>query len=271
MVETMKPYTTYSELDTFGQCALKHFLSYQGGWRKPQPAGSSLSRGSAWHRVMEQHYLHIRDGVGDAQAVIDEIEDEADRELISWMRDGYVELYGEDEADWEILEVEKEYVMPLSDDLDLLGRIDLLVRDKRNKKIYICDHKSRRNFSSRADIELDDQFALYTWLLRQAGVPVFGFIRSDARTQRNKGPMKLDQRFQRESVYYTDKYLESVAAEKLQVVKAMQSGIVYASVSPDLCSWRCDFKEAHMTARAIGKPVDLVVQGFGFTQREGVQ
>lgn len=283
---------TYSELDTFRQCPLKHRWAYDLLMSKPQPVGSPLSKGTLWHSVMETLYYERALG-----KTLEAAKDLAwtrhlmatdggflnsDAELIKWMLDGYVENYGSDD-DWEILAVElsgmhplgplyREGVPPSGPKIWLQYKIDMLVREKSTGRIWIVDHKTAKDFTSSTEIDLDDQFGLYTWALRCAGIKVFGFIRSDARTQRNKGPMKLETRFQRVPTHRTEIELENVRIDALATAQLMrqQPPGTRSSPNPKQCVWKCDFLQAHLmfrkTSRAKRTEVDIL-EGFGFEPR----
>lgn len=247
---------TYSELDTYRQCPLKWSWAYRDRWGKEAKPGSPLLRGSLWHLVMEEWYQHrLPENQSDLdpkeiirRIVEDHLHDEAggftpDQELIGWMFEGHIAMWGMDEG-WDILAVEVAGQVKLADATPdhpaiwLQFKIDMVIRDRATGRIWIVDHKSASNFSRPAEIDLDDQFGLYTWALRKCGIPVFGFIRSDARTQRNKGPMELDQRFRRVQTYRSDVELESVADEAIEVAKVAYSthgAPTYSATAPDRC------------------------------------
>lgn len=52
---------SFSELDAYRQCRLKHQLAWIERWRQPEQEGSALSRGSAFHRILELHYAGVSD------------------------------------------------------------------------------------------------------------------------------------------------------------------------------------------------------------------
>lgn len=270
---------TYSELDTFRQCPLKHHWAYRERWSKTPKVGSALSRGTLWHNVLETHYEQIRRGQTDLDALqefalreylIDPEngQQDEDQALVEWMYDGYVDYYGLD-PDWEILVTEAAGQVALAEGYHLRFKIDMLVRDRASGKIWLVDHKSARDFTRQAEIDIDDQFGLYTWALRRLGIPVFGFIRSDTRTQRNKGPMTAEQRFRRVLTYRTDTELNNIAADAADTARHAWGGapVLHSSPAPDRCSWRCDFLEAHLMVRK-GADEERVLPDFGFHRGE---
>lgn len=271
---------TYSEMDTFRQCPLKHHWSYRERWAKTPKVGSALSRGTLWHNVLETHYEMIRRGETDPQVLRDfalreYLVDPAngsqddDQVLVEWMYDGYVDHYGVD-PEWEILATEVAGQVPLPlPKYHLRFKIDMLVRQRSTGKVWLVDHKSARDFTRQAEIDIDDQFGLYTWALRKLGIPVFGFIRSDTRTQRNKGPMTAEQRFRRVLTYRTDTELHNIAVDAADTAHRAWGGepVRHSSPAPDRCTWRCDFLEVHLMTRK-GTDEKHALPDFGFHQTE---
>ena len=127
---------SYSELDTYRQCPLKHQLAYVQRWTKEAPEGKALARGTLWHQVMDAHYSTIKAAQqrlpgfsvpkSDEAEVLAECwvavqpllfdpisgQQTEDQKLIEWMYRGYVEVYGAD-RDWQVLEVERSTQIPL--------------------------------------------------------------------------------------------------------------------------------------------------------------
>lgn len=209
---------SFSELDTYRQCPLKHKLAYEDRWVSATPDNSALGKGSMWHEVMEVHYNTVRDHqtkarVGNA-VVWDCTKNElrqhcvnvvgmyiakleaAERDpeivdLIKWMYVGYIEMWDVDEQ-WDIVSVENTVLAPLMEDdgtpspFQLKVKLDLLVRDERGRH-WLIDHKSCGNLPSNVDLDWSEQFKLYVWALRNVGIRVTGAIHNAARTTRNKG------------------------------------------------------------------------------------
>ena len=235
---------SYSEMDTFRQCPLKHQLSYKERWKKPWKIGTPLSRGSLWHHLMEAHYTvimkHYPNGKNripknQIQAVLDEAweavreylydsktgaQDE-DQVIATWMYHGYVEMYGVDN-DWQIIAIEYPFEVQL-DDLDgnpapfaLKGKIDILAMDRKLGGFWIWDHKSGADLPTQMSLEIDDQFGGYTWAMHKLGYKMRGSMHSAARTKMNKGDQPgailngnvkkqtLDQRFSRTPLNRTE-------------------------------------------------------------------
>lgn len=273
---------SYSELDTAKQCSLKHQLAYVERWTKPQDPMSALGKGTAWHKVMESHYNVLRtwdrrnDHESDiltacrmaAEADMRQMPDDL-ADLIEWMYKGYVGHWGVD-PDWDILAVEHNAVCRLPtvrgtpSSFWLKVKIDLVIRERRTKNVKVVDHKSGRDLPGEKTLELDDQFGLYTWAMRQLGKKVFGQVYNAARTMRLQADVKdpgttpLDERFRRVPLYRTDKELDATAQDAYLLALARyaeQSRVDRAGVmsprstNPETCQWRCDYKEACLAGR----------------------
>lgn len=293
-----KRVVSFSEIDTAKQCALKHQLAYVDRFSKPQPVMSALGKGTAWHAVLENHYGVLKEHGGKERPDVtlsrcrDAVEsflaglDQDLAELIWWMYKGYVDLYGADD-EWQVLAVEHaaECRLPTlrgtPSGFWLKVKIDLVIRNRRTRNIYVVDHKSGKDLPGAKVLELDDQFGLYTWAMRQLGKKVFGQVYNAARTLRLKEDVKdpgatpLDERFRRVPMFRTDRELDIVARETYQLAAAryrQQSEVTRAgamsprSTNPETCAWRCDFKDACMAGRK-GLSVRQFLRDQGFEQQ----
>lgn len=259
---------SFSEIDTYRQCGLKHDLAYKQRFSKPADEGSALSRGTLFHAVLEQHYLALRatqrgetfESNIDALLSLDDVENQSEQQsLVAWIYDGYVRHYGNDD-DWEILEVEGSHTMWLPTErgtrssFKLKAKIDLIVRSRRTGKIHVVDHKSAKDLTNERAYELDDQFGLYGLILRQEGIDVTTSIHNACRTFKLKDQSKqpLDERFKRTSLYRTDDELNTIAVEAYRSVKQAYSipvGEAPRSPNSDSCRWKCQYLEDCLGAR----------------------
>jgi len=290
---------SYSELDTYRQCPLKHALAYKQRWTKPPEDDSPLSKGTLWHAVMEAHYRELAlrtDGLTHKQVnseeVAQRVQDQCYRavapilydprsgaqtplqELIEWMYQGYVQQWGID-PDWRIIATEHAAQIPLYNDQGrptryrLKMKIDLVVRSRSTGLTWIVDHKSGAQLPSQQDLDLDDQFGLYTWALNQlrgTNPRITGSLHNAARTQRNKGPMALTDRFSRTLMNRTPVELNNIALDAWRTARAAYSAlnaVPYSSPDPRQCAWKCSFRDPHLIARK-GQLLDQALYDFGF-------
>jgi len=298
----MKHVVSYSELSTYRQCPLKHQWAYVERWRKPVSPDGALAKGSLWHLVLEKHYEilkghkrdsdeSIRRSLIEAETAVqlflfDKSGNQSDvQALITWMYAGYVETHRADE-EWDIIGIERPFQVPLLDhegnesNYDLKGKIDLVAKDRNTGHLWIWDHKSGANLPSDMDLDLDDQFGLYSWALKQEGSPVLGAIHNAARTTRNMAdfpdyagkaaPQTLSQRYSRTYLNRTDTELASVALDAWAVASNAYPAPgtelpLYSAPDPRQCSWKCDFKEVHLTVRK-GRDSLETMENFGFNQ-----
>jgi hypothetical protein len=244
---------SFSELDAFRQCPFKHKLLYVERWSAPvDPADTgALSKGTAWHHVLEEHYRTIKNDQAitaegkrvrlsstedllevcaeAVRAKLNEMQDEgADPDMLSllwWMYEGYVQVHGTDE-DWWIVSIEHTAIVPLFEEdgteswVRMKVKLDLLVEDKRGRT-WIIDHKSCGNLPGDKDLDFDDQFGLYTYAMRKLGRKVMGSIHNAARTTRNKGDIfkpgdegyKTTMKPQRLEERFSRTYMNRTAAE----------------------------------------------------------
>lgn len=287
---------SYSELDTFRQCPLKHALAYGQRWTRPVKDDSALSKGTLYHKVMETHYRELKKYQDAAKTTRFTGQDERNilaalraqvmqhlvepgtgaqtdvQALIEWMYDGYIEQYRLT-PEWRVIAVEHNIVTPLRDErgrrsrYHLKAKIDLLVRDN-NGGLWVVDHKSGGNLPSQLDLEIDDQFGLYTWALKEMGHPVLGAIHLANRTQRNKSFMPLDTRLSRTYLNRTDAEIRNLALDAYRAARAAhppksEQRPPYSAPDPRQCGWKCDFKEPHLLMRQGRKPSEVLTE-YGF-------
>lgn len=283
---------SYSELDTYRQCPLKHHWAYKERWRRPVDPGGALAKGTLWHQVLETHYLALQQGADNPEVwkiIQPYLYDEQSghqsevQALVEWMYEGYVENYVEDPF-WEILGVEHPFQIPLLDPdgnespYQLKGKIDLVVRNIPNDTYWVVDHKSGANLPDQMDLEIDDQFGLYVWAMGQTGEwPITGAIHNAARTKMNLADQPgytgkstrqtMDQRFRRTYLTRSEPELKSIALDAWAVAENAY-GVerpLYSAPDPRQCGWKCDFKEVHLLSRK-GKDPHRALTEFGFEQ-----
>lgn len=191
--------------------------------------------------------------------------------------------YGLDE-EWRVVAVEHQAVCRLPtptgrpSGFKLKMKIDLIVgklTQSGAKQLWVVDHKFVSNLPKGKELDLDDQFGLYTWGLRKMGKTVFGQIYDAARSQRLVGEAKvwdgntdqdyypgivqpLKERFQRTPMYRTDIELDTIAVEAYLTAKAryqQQRELSRAGVDsprhtdPQTCRYLCDYTEPCLAGR----------------------
>lgn len=277
---------SWSELDNYRHCPHQHQLAYKERWVPPTTA-PALSKGIAFHTLMEYHYRALQECPGDlARARLIAwnglnqdprgVLSEETRDLMHWMYDGYVEMWGAD-PDWEILAVEERFNVPIPtaggypSRFTLKMGVDLVIKDRSARnKIFLVDHKSGANLPQRKTLDLSDQFTLYIWGLIQSGYPVFGALWNGARTQRNKTKVQpLPERFARPLLARTPFEIETVVREAYATARTAYSArnLHERHPDPDSCGWRCSYVEACLMGRKTGPVKEReYLQDAGFRQ-----
>jgi len=264
---TSKITISWSEIDTYRQCPHKHDLTYKERWVGPTTS-PTLQKGTLWHKVLEGHYRSLMEQPGNLIAAQNAARawwlewargiDEELAELVWWMYEGYVDMWGADD-DWDIRGVEQKLEVPLltahgqRSRFNLKMQVDLVVRVRSmGNKLFIVDHKSGAELPKRKNLDMADQFSFYLWGMRQLGYPVFGAMWNAARAKRLKTVVTpLPDRFARPMLSRTDHELTTVATEAYATARKAYAAGAIAERHPDAdtCSWKCGFLEACLLGR----------------------
>jgi hypothetical protein len=172
--------TTNSMLKSMGQCPRATLYKYHDRL-KPRVQPNPLKRGIWIHELLEAFYkgedwkeVHKRNSLA-----FDELFDEEKEKLdnlpviLKRLMQSYLWHY-ENDADWDVLEVEHSLDVELPGGGIYRCRVDMLVETPFG--IFIVDHKSHRVLPEFGDRLRDSQSALYIWAYREAGIKVQGFI-----------------------------------------------------------------------------------------------
>lgn len=288
---------SYSELDTYRQCPLKHAITYGQRWTKPVKEGSALQKGSLYHLCQEELFRLIKEFQDENNGknpkgeevgmLVDRFwsavapllydtrtgEQSEVQGLIEWMMKGWLDHFGLMDA-WRVVGVEHQIITPLRDErgrrsrYHLKAKIDLVVRMRSTGGLWVVDHKSGANLPSDMDLEIDDQFGLYTWAMREVGRRITGTIHAANRTQRNKSFMPLDTRMKLTYLNRDEQELTNLALDAYRVARAAhppkgQQVAPYSSPDPRQCGWKCDLKEPHLLMRR-GRKMSEVLREYGY-------
>jgi len=213
------------------------------------------------------------DAVGEHTGTPEEIV-----ELIRWMYTGYVQMWQADQ-EWRVVDVELKMEVPLIEGLiNIKCRIDLSVED-RHGQYWLWDHKSGQNLPKEKETDLDDQFALYQWIINEYNpdMRVFGIVHNAARTQRNKGHMPLEERFCRIKMVRTDQELATMAEEVRSTALDIHAAYLNLDLAetqvtprhpnPDTCKWKCGFTSPCLLGRGTEpERVRVMLKDLDFRQ-----
>ena len=259
----MSRHISYSELASFRHCPHKHTLEYRERWT-PAEVAPALNKGRLWHEVMEAHYRIEPPNAGVDSLRINELlyapdgtQDEV-QELVTWMYERFCEKYGQDE-DWDVLEIEKkdEINLPIPgktrrSPIKLKIKIDQLRRQRSTGLLWLWDFKTGARMPNELGLALSDQFVLYQWGYEQMGYTIEGVVFDFARTQKNKGPMALDDSFLRIPIFSTDQQLLNTAEDAWRTAKriaALNTTYPERCTDSEMCIRKCSFTESCLAGR----------------------
>lgn len=266
---------SWSEIDSWRQCPFKWRLEYAERW-VPAETSPALSKGTLWHTVLEKHYRILQssrslatamdavDAFLDAMTTDTSVYGSATPEyvdLIRWMYSGYVQMWQHDDAEHQIIEIELRRELPLIEGIvNIKCKIDYLMKDLFGF-YWLYDHKSGQNLPSKRETDLDDQFALYQWILNQTlDANIFGIVHNAARTTRLKTrEAPLVERFARIKMVRTEvemqTMIEEIQSTALDIVAAYdnldspETLVTPRHPDPDRCKWRCSFTNPCLLGR----------------------
>jgi hypothetical protein len=280
------PYTfSYSELSDLRQCPHKWQMGWQERWSSPN-LGSARQQGLAWHGLVERYWGLRVSGTGPRKAarlVREELLADPplspEQELLLWMFEGYVDHWGND-REWIVVEVEQRREVPIAANLILKTRCDLVVKMRSTGRLWLLDSKTGKNIATEDELQFHLEMALYTWGLREAGLPIWGTIYDQVRTFRYKDERKqdLEDRHRRTLIRHLDSELEIIRND---AVRDMQQALIQGwpaggrgvrarldqprHIDSERCRWRCDFRDSCL-AGMRGQDERQFMRDLGFTQ-----
>lgn len=170
---------SYSQFSTFGMCPRKHQL---GKKYEPKVTAAALAEGDVFHLCLgkmyaqadanagwdifdttRDNYLSEAKAAGSKPEVIEKLEVK-----FSNLR-GMLQAYGmhvlpRDLDQYEVLAIEKEFLIPLERGLKLRGFVDGVFRDKKSGVRFIVEHKYKSGHEDDL-MPMDLQVSLYTLAL----------------------------------------------------------------------------------------------------------
>jgi RecB family exonuclease len=272
-----------SEITTWLRCKRQWYIKYYLQKDTKPAATGHLQLGSRVHTAMELYYGKGDDPItvlyrmyanlemewsqrigedygnhGTDAEVLKDIRSEG--ELAVRMVEGYLEWVAETGADqdFEVIKTEDRVAVPLTDEITLKGRLDMIIRRHSDGAIMFLDHKTAPKLDMDPDLlQIDSQFRIYALILKLAGLGdpnalrVDGGIRSILKKVRRTAAAEPPF-YRRYEVRHNDHELRATYAK----VKAVGHEILRARrklddaghhseaayPTPDLdCSWRCPF------------------------------
>ena len=224
-----------SEAITWNICKRMYYYQYDLAL-EPIKERTYFFRGNLVHSAHERYYKAIMNGASHVEAVLQGKE----AFIIALERDGNADNYNEiatlrkmmerywDEVavhdDWDILAVEQNYNLPLTDEFsfgftpDLIARIDGLVT--------IVDHKNVYDFWSRRELDLDPQSRKYMAALIGMGKSVDRVMHNQTRWRLTKTRVQTtDELFRRDFATPNADERRNMIAEQIKVTMEISKHI----------------------------------------------
>jgi len=175
-IDTGRSRFGFSRFQCFSMCPRKYAYDYISKEKTIRPFAKSLQKGSMVHIGLAHHYIdgdkymspieaiehYSHNLIGEAD-VIEECTEKSKESVLK-----YIEKY-EDEDEFEILGIEKEYEYNVSPTRSLTQRVDLIYKDLKTNEIVFCDHKTTSRYSKSIvdNYRMSGQFIGYVLIARQ--------------------------------------------------------------------------------------------------------
>jgi hypothetical protein len=250
-----------SEITTYNICKKLHQLSYGLGVT-PKHIKDSYYRGSMGHQALDIYYQGLKAGFSNdmaCRAALESLNQEIIRvtkeepesvnrlkiliQLNTLIKD-YAEHYKVEP--FRVLETEKTYTAPITEELEFGLILDLLVEFTAGPyrgDIVVIDHKFVYNFKSTAELEMDAQLPKYIKAVRANGYYVTKGIFNQIRYRTLKDPSPSDI-FQRTEVRVNKTSIDNIWRENRHTAVEIHAAPAKPTrtLSPIVCKY-CDFQE----------------------------
>lgn len=256
--------TSHSEVELFTKCERAHYYRYGMGITGSK-VSEALARGIAGHAALADYYTNLKNGMEYADRVssaLDVVVDEIDTsetfsadvlmsELVTLLMAYFARWRARDEA-LEVLDVEKEFLVPVGDNFFLKMYIDLIVR-MPGVGLAVWDHKFMKDFYNPDIVDLNPQLPKYLGALTAAGYDIRRAYYNEIRYRTTKAnEADSDQRFRLTSIDITRERIINTMAEQIKAARRIRAlrnaGIevweqkVLRAANSFICS-NCAFKE----------------------------
>lgn len=172
-----------SRLKTWKNNHYDHYMKYVKRL-VPKAKSGPLVRGNMIHECLEAYYNgkswtktldrleaeYHKNTFAEERAEMGDIPKMA-RELL----EAYFLFYEEEDADTEYLENELHFKLPLTEEIEIEGYIDAVIKDPEGK-IWVKDYKTYKSMKDYSFFHLNTQSAIYIWAMEQLGYEVQGVI-----------------------------------------------------------------------------------------------
>lgn len=172
---------SFSKLKNFEECPICYWRNYIKHFPKNDKSGLS-EFGTFCHKILEMY----EKGELEIWEMLSYYKDNFAKEVPSsfvvkmsdtFSKDLYPYYYQDGEnyftnfegySNWEILESEYQFEIPITDNALFNGKVDLIARSKKSGRLIIIDHKSKSKFKSKDELaEYAKQLYLYAFAVHE--------------------------------------------------------------------------------------------------------
>lgn len=184
-----------SEVDSFLTCERKHLFSFVFE-REAKRKSRSLSIGIVGHDVLAEYYRSLQAGSSKNDAAMDAMryltnifkEDEYEPDSLATVYSLISRYIAQDTlaSGARILEVERDFYLPINTEFWYAMRLDLLVEalvGSQKGNVLLVDHKFTYDFYTYDDLKLNPQMPKYVSAVRYASYPVHEAYINQIRTR----------------------------------------------------------------------------------------
>lgn len=208
-----------SEVASWLKCQRKYHYEYILDL-EPKVLSGPILKGNLIHAMLEAYYLGKMDSYTEeecrqaAQHVVnlEVMKRDCNIAELGKTRDlvmAYFDCFAtDDDLRYEVIGVETKFKVPIPEyGFNIVGTIDLVLRDMEDNKYIGVDHKSSYNFWTDDQIQVSGQFPKYMFGLRNRGFDVKSFMVNQIRTREFKSGNEL---FRRTMIRPSDKRIAAV-------------------------------------------------------------
>lgn len=245
-----------TEVTSFNLCEQRHHYSNVLNL-EPRYFNIPLTRGLQGHAALEAYYLRLKEGDTpvDAQQAAFEVIKQNTLGALEFTDIGNLETYLEmmlhlkdlltryfkyrPTEPFKVLEVEKVFQAPITDNIKYGLKVDLLVELTEGiyrGRIAIVDHKFTYNFKTPEELMLDGQLPKYKKTLLFNGINVQHCYFNQVRTRKIKDPT-TSQLFKRTEDQVNTKAMENIWNEQtISAIKIVEGNYIpVRTLSPFVC------------------------------------
>ncbi len=248
---TKKRYS-HSKISTFEQCPYKFKLKYIDKIKPTVEKSIEAHLGSSVHSALEELYSQIlKNKILELDEVLlhytKEWQKEFSEEIAIPRQRTTAQDYFQKGVEFLInyytshapfddgtIELEKEIILPLTEEYEIWGFIDRLVFNKKTQEYEIHDYKTSNSLPDKEKIASDRQLALYSIAIKE--------ILKLPKTANIKLIWHYLAHNKKIESFRTEENLENLKKEIIEIIKKIESTKEFPKCESMLCNW-CEYKD----------------------------